>query len=89
MKTANQNIISKFLVYIKNERKFSHHTIRAYKYDLNEFIQRFNQWNLMSMVPLERLRKYSAMQGAIQYIKKHSQNSFLFGLWLLPKLLLI
>tara|TARA_Y100000590_G_scaffold361872_1_gene418735 strand:- start:815 stop:1726 length:912 start_codon:yes stop_codon:yes gene_type:complete len=39
MKSNNQSIISKFLSYIKNNRKFSIHTIRAYKYDLNEFEQ--------------------------------------------------
>ena len=37
MKSVNKNIISEFLLYIENQRKFSSHTIRAYKYDLNEF----------------------------------------------------
>ena len=67
MKTANQNIISKFLVYIKDERKFSHHTIRAYKYDLNEFeifLKRYDQDIKFTVIDT------SALQFFIQSLAK-------------------
>ena len=33
----NNNLIDGFVLFIKNERKFSDHTIRSYKFDLIEF----------------------------------------------------
>ena len=33
----NSKLINNFILFITNERKFSKHTIRSYKFDLNEF----------------------------------------------------
>ena len=42
MNTSNNKLINRFLLYIKYERKFSIHTIRAYKKDLDEFMNFLN-----------------------------------------------
>ena len=52
-KTKNTKIIDKFLFYIKNERKFSVHTIRNYNNDLlkfNEFLFSYdNELNFLNI----------------------------------------
>ena len=45
MNNNTQNIILDFLSYVKNEKKFSKHTIRAYEYDLNEFEDFLNRYS--------------------------------------------
>ncbi len=41
----NQEIVSEFLDHIRNMRKFSEHTIRAYNTDLNQFLSFLDSYN--------------------------------------------
>jgi len=63
----NNNLIDGFVLFIKNERKFSDHTIRSYKFDLiefNDFLNAYDQNLLFSDVDR------SAIQFFIQKLSK-------------------
>ena len=60
-------LIKEFILYIKNERKFSIHTLRSYEYDLNEFSSFLNKYdNKLSFLDVDR----SAIQLFIQKLSK-------------------
>ena len=71
-KTKNTKIIDKFLFYIKNERKFSVHTIRNYNNDLlkfNEFL--FSYDNELNFLNIDK----TAIQFYIEYCAKNKMSS--------------
>ena len=62
-----EQLIKEFILYIKNERKFSIHTLRSYEYDLNEFSSFLNKYdNKLSFLDVDR----SAIQLFIQKLSK-------------------
>ena len=67
MDTSNNKLINQFLVYIKDERKFSIHTIRAYKKDLDGFMNFLNNYdNNIGLKDIDR----TAIQFFIQSLSK-------------------
>ncbi len=62
-----QNYILNFLLYIKNEKKFSKHTVRAYEYDLNEFKIFLNKYS--KGIKIENIEA-SSLQFFIQSLSK-------------------
>jgi len=65
MKT--DKLINEFILYIKNERKFSVHTLRSYKYDLTEFATFLRKYDSkLSFIDVDR----SAIQFFIQSLSK-------------------
>ncbi len=71
-KIKNTRIIDNFLFYIKNERKFSIHTIRNYKNDLlkfNEFL--FSYDNELNFLNIDK----TAIQFYIEHCSKNKMSS--------------
>jgi len=63
----NKSLIDEFLLFIKNERKFSDHTLRAYEYDLFEFSDFLNSYDKkLIFTDIDR----SAIQFFIQTLSK-------------------
>tara|TARA_B100000965_G_scaffold188_1_gene200 strand:- start:229 stop:1125 length:897 start_codon:yes stop_codon:yes gene_type:complete len=62
-----KKIILDFLSYIKNEKKFSNHTIRAYEYDLNEFKNFLNKYS--KGIEIQNIQA-SSLQFFIQTLSK-------------------
>ena len=62
-----KNIILDFLSYIKDEKKFSNHTIRAYEYDLNEFKIFLNKYS--NGIDIQNIQA-SSLQFFIQTLSK-------------------
>ena len=62
-----KNIILDFLSYIKDEKKFSNHTIRAYEYDLNEFKIFLNKYS--KGIDIQNIQA-SSLQFFIQTLSK-------------------
>ena len=62
----NKKLIKSFLEYIKNERKYSLHTIRCYRADLNEFEKFLFKLNKIQFEKIDR----SAIQIFIQNLAK-------------------
>jgi len=61
----NINLITKFLEFLKNERKYSLHTVRSYKSDLIEFLNYINDINKKnSLVNIDK----SFIQGFIKQL---------------------
>lgn len=54
--------IEKFLLHLKSQRNFSRHTIKAYKFDLNEFSEFAQKYNISNPEKIDRLllRNYIA-----------------------------
>ena len=45
MNQNNKILIEDFLVFINDVKKFSHHTIRSYRNDLNQFLVFLKQYD--------------------------------------------
>ena len=71
---SNNKLINDFMLFIDKERKFSKHTIRSYKYDLNEFSIFLKKYdNKLTFFDIER----SVIQFYIKklLIKKNSDKT--------------
>ena len=63
----NNKLIDQFILFIKNERKFSNHTIRSYKFDIQEFNEFLNSYD--SKLDFNDIDR-SAIQFFIQKLSK-------------------
>ncbi|MBI65622.1 MAG: hypothetical protein CMG64_04965 [Candidatus Marinimicrobia bacterium] len=71
MNQNNEILIENFLVFINDVKKFSHHTIRSYKNDLNQFLIFLKQYDEeLLFVNIDK----SVIQQYIQKISKSNLN---------------
>jgi len=71
-KTKNTTIIDNFLFYIKNERKFSVHTIRSYRNDLLKFDEfLFSYDNELNFLNIDK----TSIQFYIEHCSKNKMSS--------------
>ena len=64
---VNNTYIDQFINYIENERKYSYHTIRSYRSDLESFLKFLNNYdNNLSLINIDK----SVIQIFIQFISK-------------------